>query len=454
MTNRASQLLFALLLLACATFVRAQVSPFQGLGNAQFFDNNGAPLTAGVLYSFQAGTSTQQPTYTDWTGTVVNPNPIPFASGARVGIWLSSGLLYKFVLCLQNDGPFCAPADVLFSVDQVPGGGSSGGGSSPFTGTFISGSPTPATSGILRLATADTICWRNAAGTANLCLSKTSNDVLTWPGPLSISSSANPATAGTLRMANFDNILWRDFTGTTNWGMSPNGTSLDALQMNAPGGFIVNAGFLRFTGITNAFPMLKRNGVGLNVRLADDSADASISASLGIFSAHIAVDGLTLTGSGCTAGQVIQASSPTAAGCVTLPSVQASSMTLLGGTVAISGTTTILTKVVTMPSSGCPCRAFASYSINFDATNAGQMATTVNDGTNTFATNMANTTGSNSNFSTSAASYSTGTYANNAVVTFTLQGLTTMAGTTNAHTGNGTGLGQLSWMNVAIFTSN
>jgi hypothetical protein len=177
MITKVKFLPFLLLLAAIPAF--SQVSPFMGLGNAQFFDNNGKPLVAGVLYSYQAGTTTQQATYTDATGTILNPNPIPFGSGARISIWLTSGAYYKFVLCLQNDGASCAPADVLFSVDQVPGASTgTGTAGSP----FISGSANPATSGILRLASADQICWRNAAGTANLCVFKDSSDVLGWQG--------------------------------------------------------------------------------------------------------------------------------------------------------------------------------------------------------------------------------------------------------------------------------
>lgn len=176
-------LLFAALLVLCACFAHAQtVYPFMAVGNAQFFNNNGAPLTAGVLYSFQAGTSTQQATYTDSTGTALNPNPIPFGSGARVSIWLSAANKYKFVLCLQNDGAACAPADVLFSVDQVPACPGCSTGGNTFTGTFISGTPNPATTGILELASLDAICWRNQAGTANLCITKDSSDVLSWTG--------------------------------------------------------------------------------------------------------------------------------------------------------------------------------------------------------------------------------------------------------------------------------
>jgi len=169
--------LFAVILTVSACF--AQVSPFEGLGNAQFFDNNGNILTSGVLYSYQAGTSSQQATYTDATGTIQNPNPITFTTGARAPIWLTSGAYYKFILCAQNDGPSCSPADVLFSVDQVPGSPGSGGGSSG--SPFISSSANPATTGILRLASADSICWRNQANSANLCISKDSNDIFSWP---------------------------------------------------------------------------------------------------------------------------------------------------------------------------------------------------------------------------------------------------------------------------------
>ncbi len=174
--------LFAIVILAAASFAQGQVSPFMSLGNAQFFDNNGKPLTSGVLYSYAAGTTTQQATYVDYTGTNLNPNPIPFGSGARVAIWLTSSATYKFVLCVQNDGAACAPSDVLFSIDHVPACVGCSTGASTFTGTFISGSTTPATTGILELATADSICWRNQAGTTNLCITKDTNDVLSWTG--------------------------------------------------------------------------------------------------------------------------------------------------------------------------------------------------------------------------------------------------------------------------------
>jgi hypothetical protein len=153
-----------------------------GLGNAQFEDNNGNLLTSGVLYSYQAGTTTQQATYTDYTGLIQNTNPLTFTSGARGTIWLTSTASYKFVLCIQNDGVSCAPSDVLFSVDHVPGCMGCATSSSSYTGMFISSTTSPASTGIVELASIDSVCWRNQANNANLCISKDASDVLTWTG--------------------------------------------------------------------------------------------------------------------------------------------------------------------------------------------------------------------------------------------------------------------------------
>jgi hypothetical protein len=75
------------------------LSAFGGVG-WQFFDNNGAPLAGGLIYTYAAGTTTPQATYTTNAGTIAHPNPIVLNSAGRVPggeIWL---LLtnYKFVL--------------------------------------------------------------------------------------------------------------------------------------------------------------------------------------------------------------------------------------------------------------------------------------------------------------------------------------------------------------------
>ena len=74
----------------------------------QFFDQNGKPLASGKIYTCVAGQScpgNPQATFTDSTGGTQNANPIilnssgfPQSSGNVVGIWLTAGTAYKFVV--------------------------------------------------------------------------------------------------------------------------------------------------------------------------------------------------------------------------------------------------------------------------------------------------------------------------------------------------------------------
>jgi hypothetical protein len=71
------------------------------IGNGQqFFDNNGVPLNGGLLYTYQAGSSTPLTTYTDINGTIANANPVVLDASGRSAteIWLTYGYFYKFVL--------------------------------------------------------------------------------------------------------------------------------------------------------------------------------------------------------------------------------------------------------------------------------------------------------------------------------------------------------------------
>ena len=75
------------------------LSPIGGAG-WQFFDNDGVPLSGGLIYTYLAGTSTPQATYTSASGSIQNSNPIVLNSAGRPPseIWLTSGVSYKFVL--------------------------------------------------------------------------------------------------------------------------------------------------------------------------------------------------------------------------------------------------------------------------------------------------------------------------------------------------------------------
>ena len=71
------------------------------IGNGQqFFDNTGLPLNGGLLYTYQAGSTTPLTTYTDIGGTIANTNPIVLDTSGRLmsEVWLTYGYNYKFVL--------------------------------------------------------------------------------------------------------------------------------------------------------------------------------------------------------------------------------------------------------------------------------------------------------------------------------------------------------------------
>jgi hypothetical protein len=75
------------------------LSSFAGAG-AQFFDDNGNPLTGGKVFTYAAGTTTPLATYTTSAGTVANTNPIILDAAGRTPneIWLAAGTLYKFIV--------------------------------------------------------------------------------------------------------------------------------------------------------------------------------------------------------------------------------------------------------------------------------------------------------------------------------------------------------------------
>lgn len=86
----------------------------------KFTDSNGNPLSGGKLYSYLAGTSTPAATYTDFTGTTANTNPIVLDANGEANIWLKPSSL-KFVLTDAHDV-------TLWTVDHVAPADGGGGG--------------------------------------------------------------------------------------------------------------------------------------------------------------------------------------------------------------------------------------------------------------------------------------------------------------------------------------
>src|SRR5204863_3516945 len=86
--------------------------------------------------------------------------------------------------------------------------------------------------------------------------------------------------------------------------------------------------------------------------------------------------------------------------------------------------TDVMTRTISMPSSGCPCRVLMSYSLYITTGSSGVgYSAWVNDGTNDMAgTNAGQSNGSSGALtSLSYSGYTTVTYSNSASVTFTLR---------------------------------
>jgi len=88
------------------------------IGNGfQFLTTTGLPLNGGLLYTYQAGSSTPLATYTDVNGTTANTNPIVLGTDGRPQneMWLTYGYTYKFVL-KDSSGSTIQSYDNLYGI--------------------------------------------------------------------------------------------------------------------------------------------------------------------------------------------------------------------------------------------------------------------------------------------------------------------------------------------------
>lgn len=79
----------------------------------QFFDANGDPLSGGLLYTYEAGSTTPLASYTDSTGNIANTNPIVLDSRGEANVWLGSAI-YKFAL-------YTSVGVLIWTVDNING---------------------------------------------------------------------------------------------------------------------------------------------------------------------------------------------------------------------------------------------------------------------------------------------------------------------------------------------
>src|SRR5574341_489310 len=86
-----------------------------------FFNNAGAPLASGLVFTYSAGTTTKVATYTDVDLSVANANPIVLDSAGRATIFLSPGVSYKFTVSATGDtDPPTSPIATRDNISAVP----------------------------------------------------------------------------------------------------------------------------------------------------------------------------------------------------------------------------------------------------------------------------------------------------------------------------------------------
>jgi hypothetical protein len=450
------------------------------LPQLQFFDQSGRPLAFGCVFTYVNNSTSPLATYTDWTGGTLNKNPVILSAGGSANIWLQAGQAYSFRIASYG-GTNCASGSTLYTVNGIGGGSSTLTTVVPYSSTplfvdaaqnqlfqiTLTGNASSQPLTAVGIVPPGLITWEiTQDGSGGHTFSWPSNTIggctigpnanqltiqqFTWDGVQGVANG--PCITGNGPIVSVGSIFDYGLTASAPLCTDSNKQIISGSGCNTSNAITVNGQVIPPGGSGNVNVGAATHSVALNE--GNGNAMTGLTLGAGTFPLGVAsADPTAASISTCTAGQA-SSFNGTSFTCFTPSSVQASSITILGSNIGLSTSpTTIQTKTVTMPSTGCPCRALVSYSQNLTTSNALQVAIYINDGTNNFATGQTLTTGAASNFTVTASSMSTGTYANSAVITFTETGATSSS-TATAIQGNGAAVGQNSWLNVAIFTSN
>ena len=193
--------------------------------------NNAALTYAGATVTVNVVGGGLATIFSDNVGTPLS-NPFTAGSDATFGFYAANGR-YTVVCSGTGIPSITVNGDALLNDPAAAG--------STFTGSSVTSSTAnPATTGFIRQASTDSMCWRNNANSANLCLSRSgAGDTLTWPSALTLTGGFT-ATTGTFSGA---------ITGTTE---SLSG-GLTAATVNSSGGLIDNTPIGSITPSTGSF---------------------------------------------------------------------------------------------------------------------------------------------------------------------------------------------------------
>lgn len=277
--------------------------------------------------------------------------------------------------------------------------------------TLVSNTGNAGSTGNIRLASSDSIVWRNNANTGDNTLNKDSSDFLRldhFPTAVSnslTSANSSPSGTGVLRLASSDVIGWRNNANTGDVQLSKDSSDNlnwpNAIKINIPTGT---------APLTIASTTLVPN---LNIQI---------------------INGVTVTGTPSTGQTLVATGAAAASWSSAITAIQAVTTNSISTTSITNSNTTVSSIAVTFPSAGGPFRVFISYSLYLDFTSATNQANIdfwVSDGTNAMAGTQTGQSNASSGAKTLASygGFSTVSYANGASKTFTLLGFWPGTGT-------------------------
>ena len=227
------------------------LSMLAGAG-AQLLDNNANPLSGGLMYTYEAGTTTPLATYTTSAGNVAHANPIVLDSAGRVPnsgeIWLTDGDDYKFVVKT-------AAGVTIATYDNITGNGGgilsllSASSGSSLVGFIAAGAGAVARTSQAKMRDAVSVkdygASSSATAAANLAAFKLAVAAVQTGGSLIVPADASfysiDTTGGLSTAIEIDKRMQIVFEGDVKANFS-------AIQSNPPYIFKVTADNVTFTG--------------------------------------------------------------------------------------------------------------------------------------------------------------------------------------------------------------
>jgi hypothetical protein len=193
-------------------------------------------------------------------GITVTGNPVVTDINGRFAFYVADGR-YDLRITGNNITTYTVVDQEIIDVTEA-----NAGDANFVIGTHVTGSTNPATAGVIRLASTDTIDWRNNANNADIALSKNSSDVLLYNGnPLTGLITVNAQTA------NY-NVVSGDFSGSKLISMNSASATTVTLLASAPtAGQSIQVQNTGTATVTIARNGLNIDGAAANVLLTGNS---------------------------------------------------------------------------------------------------------------------------------------------------------------------------------------